>query len=416
MAVWSTPIEIVLPVYILAIAIGIILIYKFSKDKTRKVSSLRLFIQIAAVFGLFMGLLLGPFNQPLFAPLGPAPRDHLIAGNLLGNQFPDGISFPVLSCYYPDGRTVTCPIWQLQAYIFPFWNYPVGYNVIYSTSGLEKIGIVLGLVAVASIILGRFFCGWLCPFGLYQDLLTRIRKITGKRHLSFSDKTSKALGQSRYIIIAVFLILSVIFASYAIIGTEIVPGTRPGGPQGAEAGLVGQLNEPFCIVCPMRPLCSLIQCAVGSMKWSYVWQITQESPWSGGYVTYLNLAILAVVTALAVVYRRLWCRICPLGALTALFSTFTPFKQVALTKLEKNQKKCTNCGVCKRVCPTQATDVFDKKSGDVTESRCILCARCVEVCPYEDALSIKFAGKTMMQSRNWLEQEKTEANEASKSP
>jgi ferredoxin-type protein NapH len=405
MAVWEIPATYILPIYAIAIAVGIILIYKLTKDKTRKVSFLRLFIQVAAVFGLFMGLIIGPFNTPLFAPLGPAPRDHLIAGNLLGNQFPDGISFPVLACYYPDGRTVTCAIWQLQAYIFPFWNYPVGYNVFYSISGLEKVAIVIGLLALSAIILGRFFCGWLCPFGLYQDILTRIRKATGKRHLSFSEKSNTALGQSRYIIIALFLILSVIFASYAIIGTEIVPGTRPGGPQGAEAGLVGQLNEPFCIVCPMRPLCSLVECAIGSMHWSYVWTITGESPWSGGYVTYINLIILAIVSILALIYRRVWCRICPLGALTALFSSFTPFKQIALAKLMKNEQKCTNCGVCKRVCPTQADAVFDKKGGDVTESRCILCARCVEICPYEDALSIKFAGKTMMKSRNWLEQE-----------
>ena len=183
---------------------------------------------------------------------------------------------------------------------------------------------------MAAILLGRSFCGWICPFGLYQDVLTRIRKVTGKRHFSFSEKTSTALGQSRYIIIAIFIILSVILASSAIFGYEIIPGTRPGGPQGAEAGLVGQLNEPFCIVCPMRPLCSLIQCAIGSMHWSYVWTITGESPWSGGYVTYLNLIILAVVSILALVYRRVWCRICPLGALTALFSSFTPFKQIAL--------------------------------------------------------------------------------------
>ena len=406
MAVWETPAALVLSLYLMAIIVGIILIYKLSKDKTRKVSSLRLFIQVAAVFGLFMGLILGPFNQPLFAPLGSAPRDHLVGGNLLGNQFPDGISFPVLSCYYPDGRTVTCPIWQLQAYIFPYWNFPIGYNVFYSTSGLEKLAIVIGSVAVAAILLGRFFCGWLCPFGLYQDVLTKLRKAAGKRHLSFSDKTNNALGQSRYIIIAVFLILSVIFASYAIFGAEIVPGTRPGGPQGAEAGLVGQLNEPFCLVCPMRPLCSLIECAVGSMNWSYVWTVTGESPWSGGYVTYTNLAILAVVSVLALAYRRFWCRICPLGALTALFSSFTPFKQIALTKLVKKEEKCTSCGVCKRVCPTQANQVFDKKGGDVTESRCILCARCVEICPYDDALSIKFAGKTMMKSRNWLDEQK----------
>jgi polyferredoxin len=144
------------------------------------------------------------------------------------------------------------------------------------------------------------------------------------------------------------------------------------------------------------------------MKWSYITQIAYGPLWiSGYYVTSLNLAILIAVTAVALVFRRFWCRICPLGALTALFSSFTPFKQIALTKLTKNEEKCTKCGVCKRVCPTGATDVYDRKGGDVTESRCMLCARCVELCPYEDALELKFAGKTVMKSRNWLEQQKT---------
>ena len=403
---YSNPSDIILPVYAIAIAVGIYLIFRLAKDKTSKVSSLRIFVQIAAVFGIFMGLILGPFNVPLFRPLGPSPRSLLLGSKFFGNQFPDGLSIPVLACYYPNGRTITCPLWQLQAYIFPFWNYPSGYQVFYSTSGLEKIGIVIGLVALASIILGRFFCGWICPFGLYMDVLTRIRKATRLRHLHFSEKTNKALSQSRYIIIAIFLILSVIFASYAIFGREIVPGTIPGGPAGGEAGNVGFLNEPFCLVCPMRPLCVLIECALGSMKWSYVSKITYGPFWiEGFYVTSINLAILIAVTVLALAYRRFWCRICPLGALTALFSSFTPFKQIAMTRLKKNEQKCTKCGVCKRVCPTQATDVYEKKGGDVTESRCILCARCVEDCPYEGALKIKFAGKTMMKSRNWLEQQ-----------
>jgi polyferredoxin len=143
------------------------------------------------------------------------------------------------------------------------------------------------------------------------------------------------------------------------------------------------------------------------MKWSYVLKIMGENtgPFliSGFYITSINLAVLIAITVLALAYRRFFCRICPLGALTALFSSFTPFKQIALTKLEKNEQKCTKCGVCKRVCPTSATDVFEKKGGDVTESRCMLCARCVEACPYEGALELKFAGKTMMKSRNWLE-------------
>lgn len=403
---------IVLGLFAVIVAVGIILILKLSKNKTRKISNLRLFIQIAAVFGIFMGLLIGPFNVPIYAPLGPSPRDHLLAGDILGNQFPDGISVPFLACYYPNGRTVTCGLWQLQAYIFPFWNYPRGYQVNYSTSGLEKIAIAVGMLVAACIVLGRSFCGWLCPFGLYQDFLTRIRKIVRWRHLSTSVKTNKRLGQASYMVIAVALILSVIFASYSIFGTEIVPGTIQGGPEGTEAGIVSNINEPFCLICPARPLCIAVEVAAGQMNWSYISQIVYGPFWiSGFYFTSINVIIFIVVTMLAIAYRRAWCRICPVGAISALFSTFTPFKQIALTKLEKNEAKCTKCGVCKRVCPTQATDMYEKKGGDVTESRCILCARCVEICPYEDALKLTFAGKTLAKSRNWLEEGKQNTSE-----
>ncbi|MCL1976967.1 MAG: 4Fe-4S binding protein [Candidatus Bathyarchaeota archaeon] len=404
--VWEIPASIVLPIYFFAAIAGIALIIKLSKNKTRKISNLRFYVQILAVVVIFMGLILGPFDQPRWAPLGVSPRDHLIGTEILGNQLPDGIPFPVLACYYPNGRTVTCPIWQLQAYIFPFWSHPRGYEVTYSTTGLEKIGVVIGSLVVAALVFGRAYCGWLCPFGLFQDVLTRIRKVTKRRHRTFSESTSKKLSQSRYIVIAIFLILSVIFGSYYIFGTELIPGTIAGGPGGTEAGIVSSINEPFCLICPMRPLCSLTQAGIGSINFSYISQIVY-GPFGiiGGYYSSINLIVLTLVIILSLAYRRFWCRICPLGALTGLFSTFTPFKQIALTKLEKNEHKCTKCGVCKRACPTQATDMYNKKGGDVTESKCILCARCVELCPYEDTLKIKFAGKTVAKSRNWLEEE-----------
>ena len=406
---WENPSLTVVSIYAAIVLIGIFLVLKISKDKTRRVSSLRLFVQVAAVFAVFMGLIIGPFNQPLWQPLGPSPRDRLFGADFFGSQFPDGLSIPILACYYPNGRTVTCPIWQIQAYIFPFWNIGRGYDVFYSTIGLEKLAIVIGLTIGMSIVLGRFFCGWLCPFGLYMDLITRARKAFRLRHLSFSEKTNTALGQFRYVIIAVFLVLSVTFGSYAIFGTELIPGTIPGGPFGTEAGIVGFINEPFCQICPMRPLCVLVECGLGSMNWSYVSQITYGPFWiAGQYVTSLNLAVFIAVTVLSLAYRRFWCRICPLGALTALFSSFTPFKQIALTRLHKDEQKCTKCGICKRACPTQATQMYDKKGGNVTESRCMLCARCVELCPYDEALAIKFAGKTLMKSRNWLNPQHSE--------
>jgi ferredoxin-type protein NapH len=401
--VWENSITLVALLFLTTGVFCVFFILKFTKDKTKKISNLRLFIQVAALLAIFLGLLIGPFGTPRWLPLGISPRDSLVGGEFFGNQFPDGLSVPVLACYYPNGRTVTCPIWQIQAYIFPFWDTGRGYDVFYSTSGLEKLAIVFGLVIGMSIVLGRFFCGWLCPFGLYMDLITRVRKFFRIRHLSFSDRTNTALGQFRFILIAAFLILSFIFGSYAIFGTELIPGTIPGGPLGTEAGIVGSLNEPFCLVCPMRPLGILVECALGYMNYSYVSQITYGPFWvSGFYLTSINLAVLIVVTVLSFAYRRFWCRICPLGALTAIFSAFSPFKQIALTRLHKNEVKCTKCGVCKRVCPTQATEMFEKKGGDVTESRCMLCMRCIEMCPYEDALTLEVAGKTVLRSRNWL--------------
>jgi ferredoxin-type protein NapH len=402
--VWENSPPLILGAYVTIAVAGVLLILKLSKNKTNKVSNLRLFIQVAAVFAVFMGLILGPFNQPLWLPLGPSPRDRLVGAELFGNQFPDGLSVPILACYYPNGRTVTCAIWQIQAYIFPFWNYPRGYQVIYANTGLEMLVIIFGSLIAMSLVLGRFWCGWFCPFGLYMDLLTRVRKVFRRRHLNFSERTNTALGQFRYIIIAIMILLSVIFGSYAIFGTQIVPGTIPGGPEGTEAGIVSAINEPFCLVCPMRPLCILFETGIGALNWSYISQIVYEPFWMVGfYLTSINLSILVIVTILSLAYRRFWCRICPLGALSGFFSTFTPFKQIALTRLYKDEEKCTKCGICKRVCPTQATDVYEKKGGDVTESRCMLCARCVEMCPYEDALSLKFAGCTVMRSKNWLD-------------
>jgi formate hydrogenlyase subunit 6/NADH:ubiquinone oxidoreductase subunit I len=82
---------------------------------------------------------------------------------------------------------------------------------------------------------------------------------------------------------------------------------------------------------------------------------------------------------------------------------FKGFKWSPLLHIEKDEEKCTKCGVCKRVCQSQVNEVYDQKGGKIDTSMCVLCVRCVEMCPYEGALKLKLGSKTAFKSRNWLE-------------
>jgi ferredoxin-type protein NapH len=386
----------VLAAAVVAGSIGIVAAVAGTRGKTRKISSFRLFIQIAFVFVIFFGVFIDHQNMPWPAEQ-IAPHEYLLGVSSLSSM-PDGLPLPVFGCWYPCGRTFTCPLWQIQTYIYPFWDVGRGFGVQYDISGLARLGIVIGLVALGAILLGRFWCGWLCPFGLFMDVMTRIRKALKIKHRNFSPGFNEKFHQLGYVILALMVILSVIFASQAIAGTQLVPGTEQGG------FVYTYFSAPFCQVCPMKPLCILTDVALGVMQPDWVFTPTTGQFWQlGQYVTSLNLSVLGLVVVAAFFFRRSWCRICPLGALIALFNRFQPFKRISAVRLEKTEEKCTKCGVCKRVCPTQVTEVYENKSGDVATSQCLLCLRCVEMCPEKDCLKFKFVGKTVCRSRNWVE-------------
>lgn len=371
---------------------GILAILIWVRNLTRKLSALRLFIQIVSVGVIFLGLIIGPFGLDQWAYLGTAPRDIVVGTDILGMQYPDGLSVPTFSCYYASGRTATCVVWQLQSYLFPDF----GTSSVYLTSGLERLAIAVGLLVIMSIVFGRFLCGWVCPFGLYMDLLTRLRKALKIKHWTISERTNEILKQARYLIIAAFLILSVILGMRAIAGVELISETELGR----------YLEIPFCQICPAKPLFVLVESGLGYMDINYVLSRTiGDLALTGWYLTSINLIILGVVTGGSFMVRRLWCRICPLGGLIALFSRIGPFKRLSLIKLTKIEEKCTKCGICKRVCPPQVTEVYEENGGDVTKTDCILCFRCVEMCPYEGCLKVNVAGKPIYKSKNWLKEE-----------
>jgi ferredoxin-type protein NapH len=80
-----------------------------------------------------------------------------------------------------------------------------------------------------AVILGKVFCGWVCPYGLYRDLPTHLRKALKIKHRNFSEGFNEKFHQLRYVILAIIIILSIIFGSYALAGTQVVPGTEEGG-------------------------------------------------------------------------------------------------------------------------------------------------------------------------------------------
>jgi ferredoxin-type protein NapH len=367
-----------------------------TRNKTRKISSLRLFVQIGLVFIIFFGIFVDHYGFPNPAAQ-IAPHEIPIGTNVFGVGMPDGLPAPFFGCYYPCGRTVTCALWQIQTYIYPFFNVGGGWGVQYDYTGLARLAIVFGVIILSAVVLGRFFCGWVCPFGLYVDLMTRLRKALKIKRRNLSDRFNARFHQLGYVILALLIILSVVFGSQALTGTQLVNGTQRGG------SIYTYFSAPFCQVCPMKPLCILAETSVGLMKPAWIVQNTTGQFYQlGFYITSTNLIILALVTAAAFFFRRSWCKICPLGALIALFNRFPPFRWVSGVRLNKVEEKCTKCGICKRVCPTQVNEVYEEKSGDVATSQCIFCLRCVEMCPSEDCLQFKFVGKTVCKSRNWL--------------
>ncbi len=367
-----------------------------TRNKTRKISSFRLFVQIGLVMLIFFGIFLDHQNLPVPAAQ-IAPHEVLIGSNVLGVDMPDGLPAPFFGCYYPCGRTVTCALWQIQTYIYPFFNTGGGWGVHYDSAGVLRLAVVFGIVIFSAVILGRVFCGWVCPFGLYVDLMTRLRKALKIKRRNLSDRFNERFHQLSYLILALLIILSVIFAAGAFSSGQTSATSEKNG------FVYTYLSAPFCQVCPMKPLCILGDVSVGLMHADWTVQNTTGQFYQlGFYLTSINIAILVIVSLAAFFVRRSWCRICPLGGLIALFNRFPPFKWISGVRLDKTEEKCTKCGICKRVCPTQVKEVYEQKSGDVASSQCIYCMRCVEMCPNEDCLKFKFAGKTVVKSRNWL--------------
>ncbi len=237
---------------------------------------------------------------------------------------------PGMNCYSCPGALGACPIGAMQA-LFTGRRRRFAFSVV-------------GYLAAVGLLAGRFVCGWLCLFGLLQELLYKIP--TPK--LKVPEKADRVLRLLKY---GVLLIL--VFA---------LPFFWRGE---------GGAGEPFFCkyLCPVgtleagAPLVLLrgeLRAAVGLLfRWKLLW---------------LALILLSSVF----VYRPFCKYLCPLGAFYSLF------QKISLLRLSLDGEKCVSCGKCERTCPMDVRVTADPNSAE-----CIRCGACVRSCP---AGALHFSG------------------------
>ena len=213
-------------------------------------------------------------------------------------------------------------------------------------SGTLAHGMLFALITVAvTLLLGRVFCGWVCPLGTLHHLVSWLafRKRQGKPAVQ-RNKYRRIYALKYYILFG--LLLS------ALLGVNL-------------AGLLDPIALSYrSISLAFFPI----------LAGPYI-----PSEFLGGWL--IGLLFLGLLL-LNLVYTRLWCRLlCPLGALLGLLA-FVP-----LFKIQRDRGKCTDCTACG----------FDCQGGDEPMGRhrvreCHTCLNCIGSCP-EDALSYKFLGE-----------------------
>ncbi len=218
---------------------------------------------------------------------------------------------PILNCWGCPGARFACPIGNLQHYIglhlIPF--YAAG---------------VFGAVGAA---VGRMACGWLCPYGLAQDLLYKLK--------TFKVRMPRVFSIGKYLMLV------------GVVGFVVYLTAEPW----------------FCKLCPdgwiIAGLPLVMMDKTGDLKALTGWHY------------YMKIGLVIFMVMMAIPIKRFFCRaLCPIGAI------YSVFNRLSIMNLRVNKDKCIECDSCQMTCPM---DVAPHKSPANLD--CIRCLDCVRKCP-----------------------------------
>ena len=220
---------------------------------------------------------------------------------------------------------------------------------IYSPGHLLGLGFLF--LILASVIFGRFYCSFLCPLGILQDIFIRISMGSRKRH---------AFQRPYHLVSYCFLFLTVVTA---ILGSfALVNLLDPYSLFGRIAGhpfksLVLWINNMIANVFEQFDMYALMV------------RKQHHIPLS---VLTISIGSSGIVLAFSIISGRTYCNtICPVGALLGIVSRFFLFRFVI------DKKNCRSCRSCEGVCKAGCIDI-DKL--EIDPSRCVTCFNCIDAC------------------------------------
>jgi polyferredoxin len=273
------------------------------------------------------------------------------------------------------GDPVRLP-WPVEAFLLadPF----VGAMTLLSTHtvyrGLLWSVLLLGL----TLVFGRVFCGWICPFGtLHHFTAWLLPSRVGRGASRVEANRTHTYQRAKYYLLYAFLLAAVagsaiggLFDPICIAVRAIGLGVIPAAQYILGHGL-GMASESSVRV---------VQAAGdGSADFmaSHVWNARQFYFHQTWFIGFLLVAVLFMNRFIP----RFWCRVlCPLGAFLGVFSRF------ALFGMEKDHAKCTDCNLCLVHCQGA-----DSPQGGVKhrQDECHMCLNCENACP-EDVIKFRF--------------------------
>lgn len=239
------------------------------------------------------------------------------------------VCVPGLNCYSCPGAIGSCPLGSLQNSLSAY-KFKVPYYVV-------------GLILFFGALVGRTICGFLCPFGLLQDLLHKIPFPKKIKHF----KADKYLRFIKYVVLIVMVI--------------VLP-------------VCVKLTPFFCkYLCPSGTLSGILLALSNNSLFA---QFGKLFTWKA--------IVLGIVVVASVMIARPFCKyICPLGAI------YAPLNKVSLVHMSCDASKCVSCGKCSKVC-----DMCVDPSKNPNSTECIRCMQCIHECPTKAlSMGVKSVGK-----------------------